>query len=72
MPIGMCAILGGTMTMIGTSPLILLNDILPEGMEKFGLLELTPIGFALVVGGILYFSTVGKFAGIRLEIFSFA
>lgn len=61
MPIGMCAILGGTMTMIGTSPLILLNDILPEGMEKFSLLELTPIGATLVLGGIIYFSTGGKY-----------
>ena len=61
MPIGMCAILGGTMTMIGTSPLILLNDILPSGMEKFGLLELTPIGVGFVIAGILYFSIVGRF-----------
>jgi di/tricarboxylate transporter len=60
MPIGMCAILGGTMTMIGTSPLILLNDILPAGMDKFGLMELTPIGAGFVIGGILYFSTFGK------------
>ncbi|MFZ0613213.1 MAG: SLC13 family permease [Desulfobacterales bacterium] len=59
MPIGMAAILGGTLTMIGTSPLILLNDILPPGMPKFGFLELTPIGFALAVGGIAYLSTVG-------------
>ena len=59
MPIGMAAILGGTLTMIGTSPLILLNDILPPGMPKFGFLELTPIGLALVVAGILYLSTVG-------------
>ena len=59
MPIGMSAILGGTLTMIGTSPLILLNDILPPGMPKFGFLELTPIGIALVVGGITYLSTVG-------------
>ncbi|MFH1488422.1 MAG: SLC13 family permease [Pseudomonadota bacterium] len=59
MPIGMAAILGGTLTMIGTSPLILLNDILPQGMPKFGFLELTPIGMALVVGGILYLSTAG-------------
>jgi di/tricarboxylate transporter len=59
MPIGMAAILGGTLTMIGTSPLILLNDILPPGMPKFTFLELTPIGFALVVGGIAYLSTVG-------------
>ncbi len=59
MPIGMAAILGGTLTMIGTSPLILLNDILPPDMPKFSFLELTPIGFALVVSGIAYLSTVG-------------
>ncbi len=59
MPIGMAAILGGTLTMIGTSPLILLNDILPQGMRKFGFLELTPIGLALVMGGILFLSTGG-------------
>ncbi len=59
MPIGMAAILGGTMTMIGTSPLILLNDILPASMPKFSFLELTPIGAALVIGGIAYLSTVG-------------
>lgn len=59
MPIGMAAILGGTLTMIGTSPLILLNDILPPEMPKFGFLELTPIGVALVVGGIAYLSLIG-------------
>ena len=59
MPIGMAAILGGTLTMIGTSPLILLNDILPAGMDKFGFLELTPIGLALAIGGIAYLSTAG-------------
>ncbi len=61
MPIGMAAILGGTITMIGTSPLILLNDILPQGMAKFSLLELTPIGLALTAGGILYLSTLGMY-----------
>ena len=59
MPIGMAAILGGTLTMIGTSPLILLNDILPPGMPKFTFLELTPIGLALVIGGIAYLATIG-------------
>ena len=61
MPIGMAAILGGTITMIGTSPLILLNDILPQGMPKFSLLELTPIGLAIAAGGILYLSTIGMY-----------
>lgn len=59
MPIGMAAILGGTLTMIGTSPLILLNDILPPEMPKFSFLELTPIGLALVAGGVVYLSTLG-------------
>jgi len=67
MPIGMAAILGGTMTMIGTSPLILLNDILPAGMRKFSFLELTPIGVALVLGGIAYLSTVGMGALAKLK-----
>ena len=66
MPIGMAAILGGTLTMIGTSPLILLNDLLPAGMPKFGLLELTPIGLALVIGGLLYLVTGGRFLLFRL------
>ena len=70
MPMGFCAILGGTMTMVGSSPLILLNDLietsnaaLPEGakMETFGLFDVTPIGIALVLSGILYFVIFGRF-----------
>lgn len=30
MPMGFCAILGGTLTMVGSSPLILLNDLIPS------------------------------------------
>ena len=53
MPMGFCAILGGTMTMVGSSPLILLNDLiltanqgLPDEMkmEPFHLFSVTPIG----------------------------
>ncbi|WP_413718067.1 SLC13 family permease [Silicimonas sp. MF1-12-2] len=69
MPMGFCAILGGTMTMVGSSPLILLNDLiltanqsLPEEaqMGSFGLFSVTPIGVALVVTGILYFVIFGR------------
>ena len=69
MPMGFCAILGGTITMVGSSPLILLNDLiisanedLPEGrkMATFGLFAVTPIGIALVLAGILYFVTLGR------------
>ncbi|MEX0348987.1 MAG: SLC13 family permease [Paracoccaceae bacterium] len=69
MPMGFCAILGGTMTMVGSSPLILLNDLiqsanatLPEGqkMQPFGLFSVTPIGFVLILTGILYFLLLGR------------
>ena len=70
MPMGFCAILGGTVTMVGSSPLILLNDLitnsnraLPAGTrptETFGLFDVTPVGLALVVVGIAYFVFLGK------------
>ena len=70
MPMGFCAILGGTMTMVGSSPLILLNDLiaasnasLPPGaqtLRPFGLFAVAPVGLALLVAGILYFLFFGK------------
>ena len=70
MPMGFCAILGGTMTMVGSSPLILLNDLirtsnesLPEAqkMTGFDLFSVTPVGLALVATGILYFMVSARF-----------
>jgi len=62
MPIGFSAILGGTVTLVGSSPLILLNDLLvPFHLEPFGLFDVTPIGLALVVSGILCFVVLGRF-----------
>jgi len=70
MPMGFCAILGGTMSMVGSSPLILLNDLIDSAnlhfpdneipMENFGLFAVTPIGIALVATGILYFLVFGN------------
>jgi di/tricarboxylate transporter len=70
MPMGFCAILGGTLTMVGSSPLILLNDLilasnasLPPGAETlqtFHLFDVTLIGLALLASGILYFLFFGK------------
>ncbi|MCU7835422.1 MAG: SLC13 family permease [gamma proteobacterium symbiont of Taylorina sp.] len=70
MPMGFCAILGGTVTMVGSSPLILLNDLiltsnhaLPETqqMQTWGLFSVTPVGLALVFTGIIYFVLAGRF-----------
>lgn len=70
MPMGFTAILGGTVTMVGSSPLILLNDLiltsnqaLPETqqMDAWGLFAVTPVGLALVATGIIYFVIAGRF-----------
>ena len=70
MPMGFTAILGGTMTMVGSSPLILLNDLIhtsnkalpaDQQMETWGLFAVTPVGIALVLTGILYFVLAGRF-----------
>ena len=62
MPIGFSAILGGTLTLVGSSPLILLNDLLtPFQLEPFGLFDVTPIGLALVGSGIACFALFGKY-----------
>ncbi|NOR39908.1 MAG: SLC13 family permease, partial [Gammaproteobacteria bacterium] len=70
MPMGFCAILGGTVTLVGSSPLILLNDLmmtsnqaLPPGqkMSAFHIFSVTPIGIALVATGVIYFMLLGRF-----------
>jgi len=70
MPMGFTAILGGTMTMVGSSPLILLNDLIltsnkalpaAQQMETWGLFSVTPVGAALIVTGIVYFVLAGRF-----------
>ncbi len=71
MPMGFCAIMGGTLTMVGSSPLILLNDLitasasnLPSHVEKlqtFSLFDVTPVGITLLVTGISLFFLFGRF-----------
>ncbi|TIH12897.1 SLC13 family permease [Marinifilum sp. JC120] len=63
LPMGFCAIIGGTLTLVGSSPLILLNDLLTVrgvSYEHFGMFSMTPIGVMLIVCALLYFSVFGK------------
>lgn len=60
MPMGFSAILGGTLTMVGSSPLIVLNDLMVQsGEEPFGFFSVTPIGIVLLASGIGYFLIYG-------------
>ncbi|WP_037313541.1 SLC13 family permease [Ruegeria halocynthiae] len=70
MPMGFCAILGGTMTMVGSSPLILLNDLIASingtlpaetQIDTFSLFSVTPVGICLLITGLLYFIIFGRF-----------
>jgi di/tricarboxylate transporter len=70
MPMGFFAILGGTITMVASSPLIMLNDLLDnandslpgeEAMAHFELFDVAPVGLALVAVGLIYFLGFGRF-----------
>lgn len=69
MPIAFCSILGGTLTMIGSSPLILLNSLIKnstnaqgvqETLNPFHLFSIFPIGIVLLALGIGYFIFIGR------------
>ncbi len=62
MPVGFSAIMGGTITLVGSSPLIMLNDLMrPFGLSPFSLFDVTAAGVAIVTTGIVFFIIFGKF-----------
>lgn len=73
MPMGYCAIIGWCLTLVGSSPLILLNDLMatwwennPDAVngiafEPFGLFAVTPIWLALIFSALVYFMAFGRF-----------
>lgn len=61
MPLSFAAILGGTMTLIGTSTNLIVNGLAQErGFEGFELFDFTFIGLPLVVVGVLYMMFFGN------------
>lgn len=66
LPMACCIILGGTLTMVGNSPTIMLNDLiasanrnLPPGadtLEPFGMFSVLPVGLVLLGAGLAYFT----------------
>ena len=70
LPIGAAIVMGGGLTMVGNSPLILLNDLLvsananlPSGLTTLKPLPMfapLPIGLALLLAGLAYFHYFGS------------
>ena len=60
MALAFFASLGGTITLVGTTPHIVANGILKDmGLREFGFFEYTKIGLPLLVCGILYMCFCG-------------
>ncbi|MFC6719340.1 SLC13 family permease [Natrialbaceae archaeon GCM10025810] len=61
-PLSFASMLGGTLTLVGTSSNILASDVYAAlGGERFGMFEFTGLGVVVLVVGCLYLLTVGRY-----------
>ena len=61
MPLAFSVILGGTVTLIGSSTNLVISTRLPDyGLDRLTLFEQAPIGLALTVLGMAYLLTIGR------------
>jgi di/tricarboxylate transporter len=58
MPLAFGSLLGGTMTLIGTPPNIIIASY-REGGANFGLLDFLPVGFAITLIGVAFITLIG-------------
>ena len=59
-PLSYAAIVGGTMTIIGTSTNLIASGIASKHMEPFTMFEIMPLGLVFVAVTFVYLMTIGK------------
>ncbi|WP_134681617.1 SLC13 family permease [Paracoccus ravus] len=61
MPLSYFTIMGGMLSLIGTSTNLLVDGVAREaGLPHFTIFEIAPVGLAVTVAGILYFMLLGR------------
>ena len=59
-PLSYAAIMGGSLTLIGTSTNLLVDGVARDmGLEPFGIFEIFPIGLAICIWGLIYMAVLG-------------
>jgi di/tricarboxylate transporter len=60
-PLSYAAIMGGSLTLIGTSTNLLVDGVArAQGMEPFGIFEILPVGLVVCTWGLIYMATIGR------------
>jgi di/tricarboxylate transporter len=60
-PLSHMTVLGGMITLIGTSTNLLVDGVaVKQGLEHFGLFEIAPLGIAVTIAGGLYIVLIGR------------
>lgn len=61
MPLAFGSLIGGMLTLIGTPPnIVVSNQLASQGLEPFGFFTFTPVGFVMLVVGVIFMALLGR------------